>query len=660
MRFCREHQIYVMLAEIVHRHNHRRWHTPSLDKAQLETAIAEAGEYFLGRYVIGEAGGMLYWPKFYTLGMGCDCFPALPPCRNEAEAHDAYVRYLANELEFERHEVCDCPLYDVESSITFAEHAEAGIDGLCLEMCPGDPLVTLAALRGAARATGLPWGVHIAQMWYGGVRVDELYQSRWRSALWLTYLSGAEFIYPECGHLRYTIAGEQNYGFDAPETRRVRRELRNLYRFSRVHRRPTSGPVTPFAVVRGRNDGHPGLWNPYAWGQYESGREWETSDEERGWELFPTLFAREPVFHEYNTGDADHSGNPPAGQVDVIPPSADFSDYSMLFFLGYNDMDEQLYDQLCRYVEAGGHLLISLAQLRVIGERRGGPRRLFRNGDLTRLCGFRVTEEEPADVHGLRFVRQCSCPEYDFPRKTPDRDPQFNARLSPVRIEAVAAGCRVLAGCATRVQDSVEAISERPVLVEHRLGKGLVLTITIKEPIGTPALRDFANELLWAAVRAHRQPFEFLTGDRIRQAFYRREDGGMQFYLLNTDPDLTQGAVPCFGSHRLPELLLPPGGVRIGYLVDDWLILPESELCDLERKSPNVFTLHSEAQRVTLCNLGCEQRTATLNGISVGLAPAEAADVACPADLPADLAEFFSPGYLDEPAIVPTDLSTPY
>ena len=42
-------------------------------------------------------------------------------------------------------------------------------------------------------------------MWYGGIRLDELWQKRWRSSLYLSYFSGAGFIYPESSHFEYNI-----------------------------------------------------------------------------------------------------------------------------------------------------------------------------------------------------------------------------------------------------------------------------------------------------------------------------------------------------------------------------------------------------------------------------------------------------------------------
>ena len=167
LRLCRKNRIYIMLSELVHRHNHERWHSPSLDKKTLEELLPLAGEYFLGRYAIGESGGILYWPKFYTVDEGVHAYRSMPGAANDAEARKNYVDYLKKELAFERNKVCCCKLYNVDSSIVFATHSEAGIDGQCLELLPGDPLITFSAVRGAARAAGQNWGVHIAQMYYG-------------------------------------------------------------------------------------------------------------------------------------------------------------------------------------------------------------------------------------------------------------------------------------------------------------------------------------------------------------------------------------------------------------------------------------------------------------------------------------------------------------
>ena len=186
VRHCREQNIHIMLSEVVHRHNHKRWFGAGLSKSDLEEIIAEAGDLFVGRYAVGEVGGMLYWPKAYVINEGVNAYASLAPCKNEADAHKAYVDYIRKELEFERNEICDCPLFSVDSSIAFSYLAEAGIDGQCIELLPGDPQVTLAAIRGAAKAADMTWGVHIAMLWYGGIRMDELWLRRWRASLWIS------------------------------------------------------------------------------------------------------------------------------------------------------------------------------------------------------------------------------------------------------------------------------------------------------------------------------------------------------------------------------------------------------------------------------------------------------------------------------------------
>ena len=87
VRYCRDRKIYMMLSEIVKRHNHKRLHCENLSKQDLEEIIAEAGDYFLGRYAIGEAGGMFYWPKSYVINAQAGQYVNMPACRNEAEAH---------------------------------------------------------------------------------------------------------------------------------------------------------------------------------------------------------------------------------------------------------------------------------------------------------------------------------------------------------------------------------------------------------------------------------------------------------------------------------------------------------------------------------------------------------------------------------------------
>ncbi|MBO4632177.1 MAG: beta-galactosidase trimerization domain-containing protein [Lentisphaeria bacterium] len=658
VRYCRDHKIYIMLSEIVHRHNHVRWHSGKLSKNDLEEIIAEAGDFFLGRYAVGEVGGMLYWPKCYVIGEEAGAYPNLPPCRNETEAHAAYVDYIREQLAFEREKICDCPLFSADSSILFPYLTEAGIDGQCIEMLPGDPLLTLSAVRGASRAANMVWGVHIAMLWYGGIRMDELWLRRWRIALWTAFISGADFIYPESGHLDYHPVDSKWFEFNSPELLRIRRELRALYQFTQVHTRPSGGPLTPAAVLQGQDDGHPGIWNPYAWGQYENGREWETSDAEKGWELFDALFRREDVFHENVTGTHNDSGNPPCGQIDVIPPSADFTKYSLLLLIGYNRMDDALYDKLIRFVENGGHLVLWLSHFDN-AEKRGDPVKLYRGGDLSELCGFKVSGRGKSDVHGMKFVQESSFPEYDFPVRGVNRDPYFIGHAEPAEIEIADPSVRVLAVFSDVVKDTLENSLKRPLLTERRLGKGAVFTVTAFTKPGACGMRKFGEVLIRSAAKAHLTDLECIAPDMVRRAVYSDGKDRKILYLLNCDPDLPQ-AVRLRYRGRLSEVIpLSACEFKAVYVDSGILLIPSDPLAALHDEGGK-WNLDTNAQTIELENLSGSRKEVSVNGISLVMESQERKAVACPARIPEEKACFLNPGFLDEPEMDMEDKSTPY
>ena len=148
--------------------------------------------------------------------------------------------------------------------------------------------------------------------------------SRWKLCLYLAFLQGADIIYPESGHYTYQVDkwGETRWNMfdrDHPNLLRSRRILREFYRFCMIHQRPTSDPETRIGILFGNNEGFPNLWNPYAWGQYENGKEWEAGPPEQGWKLPQALLRKENVFHETVMGECNRSGNPAGGQYDVVP-----------------------------------------------------------------------------------------------------------------------------------------------------------------------------------------------------------------------------------------------------------------------------------------------------------------------------------------------------
>lgn len=665
MRYCRENGIYVMLSEIIRRETRKRWHSPSLSKEQLEAAIKEGGDYFLGRYAIGECGGLCYWPKSYTYEAAVGAYRNLPPCDSESEAHKEFVEHLHGELEYERKEICDCPLFNVESSILFSYLTEAGIDGHCLELLPGDPLITLSALRGAALAQKSLWGVHIAMLWYGGVQMDELWLKRWKASLWLCFMTGAQFIYPESGYFDFYGQVGPKLPFDSPEMRRTRRELRQLSQFTQIHTRPAGVPRTPVAIVQGQDDGHPGIWNPYAWGIYEQNGDdrWETSDAERGWELYNAIFTKDTAFDVKTMGAYDASGNPPCGQIDIIPPGDDFSRYHTLIFMGYNRMDEALYRKLCDYVSAGGHLLLWLSHFDT-ADHRGAELKLFRDGKLAELCGFNVLGRGRIDVHEIKYVEASSLLEYEFPVWPVRRDPMFICRTEAADIQLATASAKVLAGYSyTHVAETVETVQASPLVVEHRLGKGVVFTVATYTKPGTVTVRPFAEHLVRTMLKAAREDWELVTPSTVRWAVYDLpgvKDGRL-FYLFNTDPDCGGGVrLVHQGSPVGHSVYLPENEFALMYLLDGVRISPTDSRIDLVSAVDDKVQFVTAEQNLELENLSGAARTMVLNGQTFQLAAHERRTCRVAANIPENMRGVFAVDYLDEPEVKMRDLSTPY
>ncbi|MCK5802641.1 MAG: hypothetical protein KAI66_07410, partial [Lentisphaeria bacterium] len=345
-RLCRERQLHLCWSEFCYRGTRtpsKAWGEPVarekfFSREQLEQLYAEAGEFHFGRYVIGEIGGVLYWPKDYLPGRTLSLVP-MPAFEDHGQAEEHYVEYCRKLVDGERECFGGEPFLNVESSLLFKYQARAGLGRLCLEVMPGDPELMHAAIRGAARAGGLEWGTHIAMGWYGGVDVDELFQQRWRAALGWSYICGADFILPESGHYTYSNPDRNiELGFHSPEMVRMRRSLREYVQLAHVHRRPAGGPLVRLGLLHGLHDGAPGLWNPFAWGQYH-GQHWQEGPAERGWRLFERLYRHESWHNARVQGQVDVSGNPPFGQVDIVPAEAKtqhLGRYACLLCLGWN------------------------------------------------------------------------------------------------------------------------------------------------------------------------------------------------------------------------------------------------------------------------------------------------------------------------------------
>ena len=628
MRFFREKKIYVMLAELFNRdESMTRYHGPDLSKQEFDSIIAEAGEYYIGRHTVGESGGILYWPKEYTVNSGEKAYASLPHCSNRQEAHGCYVNFLKGKIKMERRHGSG-PLCNADSSIVFPYLAEAGFDNLILEMLPGDPILTLNSIRGTAKAYDLPWGVHIAAYWYGGWKIDPIWQARWKISLYLAFLAGAEYIYPESGHYNYRGFRRGALPFNSPETRQVRKTLRNIHRLTLLHQRPESGPLTPLGILHGQDDGQPGIWNPYVWGQYDNGREWECGDAEASMLLLRQLRRKEDVFRVSLSGDYDFTGNPAEGQYDLVPAAADnFSDYHAIVLLGENRMDQKLYGKLIRYVSNGGRLLIYLPHFDISGRR--GEVKLYNNGDLSELCGVKVIRRQRGEVRGIQFIRQSQVPGWELPELPVDGDPMYIGYVENAVLEFTDPEVRIIAGATDNVERTLKSYSRNPILLERKLGKGYVWLVSAFNYAGSAGLRSFSENLLRIVANGYPSDIQICAADTVRYAVYPTEYGKI-YYFLNTDPTLPSMVRLICREKLSPEILIPPASMRTVYALDKLLISPENDLSQLIVLGENEFQLITAAQNVWLLNRGPTVLSGSLNNQNFQIANGKSVSLPIP------------------------------
>jgi len=677
-RYCRENRIHLCFSEFLFRGStdlsfafrevvpREKFHS----KADIDEIIDAAGEYYFGRVTIGEIGGVLYWPKAYTINRRAANWENLPPCNTHAQAQRAYIAYCKKWLDYERRKLGKGPLMNVDSSLLFKYHAMAGTDILCLEVMPGDPHLMHAAIRGAARAYNKTWGAHIAMQCYGGMCFDELYRKRWRTSLFFSCIAGADFIYPESGHYAYSNPSHnQKFGFHSKEMKRIRADIRDAWRFARVHSRPVGGPRAPLGVVHGNLDGAPGLWNRYAWGQYHDDK-WLEGPPERGWRFLDKFHRREEWQRETVVGERDFSGNPPCGQYDIVPVEAPLEllkNYSCLLFLGWNTMTPDIYNKLKQYVSSGGHLVMFLPHLSTRTDRAKNLT-LYNRGDFSDLFGVRITGKFPKDVRGVKCMADSSLKSWRLPLWRINTDPRFMGNFTPARAKVTTG--RVLCGWSDFYHVTEKELAAQPILVENSLGKGKTFLVTVFEYPADEGLVRFTDDLIRTILQGEQADIRLLAGDRIRYAIYddTLPDSRKKYsviYMLNTDPDCDALARLRVRGRASGEFRLPAHELRLAYLCGDLLLLPEEKCVDIDswktgKTSHNIKLYSVSDADADVCNLGKQHLSVTLNGARCACKPGDSVRLRLKRRIDPARKTFFAKNFLDEPPVKIKDTKLPY
>ena len=563
VKFCVENHIYFSFSEFLDRYTFVPWKI-------LDTLTEEdwlyfrklGGRFYMGCHSICERGGSVYWP----LGYKHDNL--LPEQTDDVkEAHDLYVAAVKKAIETEQR-YGRGELECIDSSLLHKYHLEAGMESVALEMFPGSCDLMFPAVRGASRGSGREsFGVDVAMVWYGGVKKDELWFKRWQMSLYYAYLAGADWIISETGEFGMASAFGQKHDIDGPVCSRYRSILQNFFSYADENPRPACGPAAGIGIVHGKYDGTGGLWNREVWGQYKNDSFLE-SDPENSWKHISALLKKSDWFDACRTGDHDFSGNPPMGQFDVIPSEAPLEilqKYPCLVFLGWNTMDEELYDKLRQYVSNGGRLFMTLGHFNISTDRSSDIT-LFNDGDLSELFGVKITGRGELIRHsGIKITGATQIPGYVYPDWTENADPKWMDTVIPsadvelAGAEVIAQVAQVFGAYQLREKSSLKVL---PAMTEFAVGRGFASLVTLWGYPGSTGIEQFFSELVRCicAGEISSSPVKVCASDKIRYAVYEEPDC-RRIFMLNTDFDLPQSA-KIFSGGGCRTVTVPPAEMQ--------------------------------------------------------------------------------------------------
>lgn len=384
----------------------------------------------------------------------------------------------------------------------------AGADIPMAEDFAYDLNLSSALSRGLFRQYDLPiWGTHLAHEHYSWIPYSSEFKfPLLRVAMLIKYMAGCKMILNESGgwyleaslvtdsplfetmrvlpghhrmrdpYLGAPFVEEASKNFDkinyhSPTARAYRREISNFYDFVKENGTPSGQPETTLAIIKGQYDlGGPGFDpNGVVAGMHDLAEEnprWFSAQPERGWNIvrrvfFPAPPVMDPWSNRFLSGT-------PFGPVDVTSFARDNVDgdflsanYKALLFAGWNTASEKQYRELCRYVENGGILFLSIPHLSTNVTRNYnsfGVDELIHGGDFSELCGLKVKGR------GRRFY-WATAPDdkgelgFKFPRRL---------GILAIRMGDIEITDPAVEVLATDDEDFL------PVLLRRRLGKGQV------------------------------------------------------------------------------------------------------------------------------------------------------------------------------------------
>jgi len=572
--FCRENNCKFVMDEMINRLTGELTEPyRKLDRAELANIIEEYSDCFDGSLIMCEYGGMmLYWPKDYVKG---SCVP-LSITDDFIEAESEMIERLRKIIDYAKQKKMASPMICIEASGGVAKHLyKAGIDRVDLEVTynPNNEFF-YSAVKGATEAFDKDrFGVDMAMVWYGGNQHDELWFKRWRNSLLHAFIRGADPIYTEHGLMDYKALGKD---FDSkhPKVKKFRDAVGELAEIAKNHPRPKGFSKAKIAVIHGNLDSFAALGQTHVWGQRHND-DMKNGTAEDSWGLFNTFYQRLPWEFRYKCGDSDYSGNPPFGQLDVIPAESSLElmqQYDGLIFLGWNTMTQGLYQKLTGFVKNGGHLLATAAHLNCVSSRKQ-TFSAINNGDVRELFGVTVNVESSENLSlGIKFKQNPSLGNYKFPLWSPNCDPKYCEGSFPMtKMEVHSA--EVLAVGSEKFVDN-DWNSDEIVLTGNQCGEGMAFLVNSMEYPGHPGLKSFYRDLLQFFNSAWHDELTVECSDRVKYSVYQ-ENNFYIVYLLNTEENVSQEILVSFGKNKKIAVSLKAGELKAVYCTEALIAVPE-------------------------------------------------------------------------------------
>lgn len=452
------------------------------------------------------------YPNYMGYNFGEKNVMNVPDAGNLQQISETFIRKVHQEVEYRLRNGWGRTL-STSASFYFDYEIAAGVDvPVCEDFAFRNLTISSALSRGLMRQYDLEfWGSHVAHEHYSWISFANPRKfPLLKAAFFLKYMHGAKMIINESGH----STARSQMAPDAPmlSTPRVvapggiretspelytdliptldeklanikrssavvqnyRKVLKEFYAFLKENAAPAGQPEAKIAIFKGRYDITATPWAATSvplGGAVEAAKknpDFYGGVPEKSWEMVQNIFT---PFPDVLGGEKNQFiSASPYGMFDIVsfagalPDAAKLQHYQLMIFPGWNSATAEQYQLMIEYVRNGGTLIIGLPQLCTGIDRKIhdlGPDDLINGGDISELCGVKVTS---VWQHGVYWAINGNRSGGGF--ELSRRRGVFNIRLG--ELEITDPNIKVLV---------TEDECSHPIILERPLGKGKVVLI---------------------------------------------------------------------------------------------------------------------------------------------------------------------------------------